>query len=193
MTASRTPCEASRAFTLAEMLIVVSIISAILLLSIRNLRGTLQAQNLSAAATLLQNELRMTSILAVKENRAIYLRFLTATPADATSPYRGWQLVALDPVTGLPTDLSAPQKLPSGIIFVDHADYSNILELEPSLGPGLFFGFTPSGDTTLPKNSTARWCLTLSEESKAAAKPGRLPRNYRALVIDAYTGNVSVY
>jgi uncharacterized protein (TIGR02596 family) len=175
------------------MLIVVSIISAILLLSIRNLRGTLQAQNLSAAATLLQNELRMTSLLAVKENRTIYLRFLSATPDNPAPPYYGWQLVSLHPVTGLLTDLSAPQRLPAGILFIDHETYSNILKLEPSHGPGLFFGFTPSGDTTLPKTSPARWCLTLVEESKAAAKPGALPKNYRALVIDAYTGNVSVY
>jgi uncharacterized protein (TIGR02596 family) len=187
------PRQASRAFSLAEMLVVVSIISALLLFSINSLRGTLQAQNLSSAATLLQNELRMTAILAVKENRAIYLRFLTATPDNPAPPYRGWQLVALDPVTGLLTDISAPQRLPSGIIFIDHEDYSNIHKLEPSLGPGLFFGFTPDGDTTLSKTSTARWCLTLVEESKAAAKPGALPKNYRALVIDAYTGNVSVY
>lgn len=193
MIANRPPGQAGRAFTLAEMLIVICLISAILLLSISNLRGPLQAQNLSAAATLLQNELRMTAILAVKENRTIYLRFITATPAAPAPPYRGWQLVTLDPSTGLLTDFGAPHKLPSDVIFIDHDEYSNILKLEPSPGPGLFFGFTPSGDTTLPKTGTARWCLTLAEESKISAKPGTLPANYRALVIDAFTGHVSVY
>lgn len=193
MTAPCPPREASRAFTLAETLIVVCLISVILLLSLNSLRGTLQAQNLSAAATLLQNELRMTSILAVKENRAIYLRFLSATPDNPAPPYHGWQLVSLDSVTGLLTDLSAPQRLPAGIIFIDHKDYSNILQLESSLDPGLFFGFTPSGDTTLPKTNTDRWCLTLAEESRVTAKPDTLPPNYRALVIDAFSGSVSVY
>lgn len=181
------------AFTLAEMLVVICLISVILLLSMNSLRGTLQAQNLSAAATLLQNELRMTTILAVKENRTIYLRFLTSTPDAPAPPYRGWQLVTLDHSTGLLTDVSAPQKLPDGVIFIDHEEYSNILKLEPTPSPGLFFGFTPSGDTTLPKTGTARWCLTLAEESKVMAKPGTLPQNYRVLVIDSFTGNVSVY
>ncbi|MFN0078456.1 MAG: Verru_Chthon cassette protein D [Prosthecobacter sp.] len=180
----------SRAFTLIETLVVVTLVALLLTLSINSLSGAINAQRLSTAAALLENDLRMTAILAVKENRPIYLRF---TQTGEPPQYRGWQLVGPDPATGTLQELSTPQKLPEGVVFLDHEDFSNILQLDPIAGYGLFFGYTRSGDTTLPKSTGSRWCLTLAEEARIIPDAETPPKNYRTLVINAHTGSVAVY
>lgn len=179
-----------RGFTLPETLIVVALVAILVTLSIQSLRGTIYAQRLGTAAAVLENDLRMAAVLAVKENRPIYLRF---TETGQPPHYRDWQLVAPDPATGTLQELHAPQKLPAGIVFLDHEEFSNILQLAPTAGPGLLFGFTRSGDTTLPKSADSRWCLTLVEEGKITPGAETPPKNYRSLVINAHTGSVSVY
>lgn len=173
-----------------ETLVVVTLVALLITLSVNSLRGVISARRLSTAAAALESDLRMTSMLAVKENRPIYLRF---TQTGEPPHYRDWQLVALDPATAALQELSEPQKLPEGIVFLDNKDFSNILQLDPLAGPGLFFGFTRSGDTTLPKSSGSRWCLTLAEETRVTPDAETLPKNSRTLVINAHTGSVSVY
>lgn len=185
--ASPTP---ARGFTLLETTIVVALIAMLMTLAAGSLHGITMARRLTTAAAVFENDLRMTAMFAVKENRSIYLRFKqTGDPPQ----YRDYQLIALDPVTGLLQELNAPQQLPDGIVFVDHADYSNILRLTPATSPGLFLGFTRSGGTTLPKAATDRWCLMLAEESKIIPDAKKPPRNYRVIVINAHTGSVAVY
>ncbi len=182
------------AFTLLETLIVITLAALLLTLSVGGFQGMIAAQRLASAATTLENELRLAASMAVKENRAIYLRFVKSADLSTGGPpqYRGWQLVALDPATGGLQDL-ARQQLPEGVIIFDHPDYANILQLQPAAGPSLVLGFTQAGSTTLPKTTGGRWCLTLIEESKITTAADKPPKNYRTLVINAHTGGVAVY
>ncbi|MFZ4594260.1 MAG: Verru_Chthon cassette protein D [Verrucomicrobiaceae bacterium] len=188
-TASRLP---KHGYTLIELVVVMAIASLLLSLSAIGLHGTILSQKLSAAATALENDLRMMALMAVKENRSIYLRLLPQP--NEPSQYHGWKFIGANPATGQWEDLSGPHMLPHGIVFMNHPDYSNILQLNPvEPATGMFFGFTRSGETTLPKTADSRWCLTLAGAADIGKKPAELPTNARTLVINAHTGSVMVY
>ena len=187
------------AFTLIELIVVMTIISIMLTMAGFALRGTLESQRLSTSATRLAGDLASVGLKAVKENRTLEIRFLLEESDFKNDPrYRSYQVWAIDPLTGTAAAVTEKLKFDNGIVCLQDATRSNLLQHETpsSVSAGKVYGYAllANGSTDLSKGTSDRWCLTLVSERMLAKLPsGKLPADYRTLVINSHTGAVKVY
>lgn len=193
------PCRWHAAFTLIELLAVMSIMAIMLTMAGFALRGTVESQRLSTSATRLANDLAGVNLRAVKENRTLEIRLLLESSDFKNDPrYRSYQVWAIDPLTGKASAVSEKLKFDNGIIALQDSTRSNLLQHETpsSTSAGKIYGYAlmANGSTDLSKGINDRWCLTLvSERVLAKLASGKLPPDYRTLVINPHTGAVKVY
>ncbi len=195
-------CRSARwrsAFTLIELLVVVTIIAIMLTMAGFALRGTLESQRLSTSATRLAGDLASVALRAVKENRTLEVRFLFEASDFKNDPrYRSYQMWAIDPLTGTASAVSEKLKFDNGIVGLQDTTHSNLLlhETPSSTSVSKVYGYAllANGSSDLSKGANDRWCLTLVSERVLAKLPsGKLPPDYRTLVINPHNGNVKVY
>lgn len=195
-----------RAFTLIELMLVVTIMGILLVLASASVSHVVAGQQLSSSTMRFTNELAYAAQLAARENRLIGVRFLKLPdefdPA-AAKQYRAWQLLAPDRTTGKWRPLGEAHRLDPSTVMLGHDIYSTLLhetsfarpqdvDDEDTTPP--LFAFKPDGGTTLPKVATApKWCVTLALASDLERTPGRLPPNFRTLVLNAHTGAMTEY
>lgn len=185
---------------------MVTIMAVLLTLATVSVGHVVAAQQLSSSTMRFTNELAYAAQLAARENRLIGVRFLkigAEVDPSAAEQYRAWQLVAPDRTTGLWRPLGEPHRLDATTVMMAHDIYSTLLHVTPLATAGEVddsdttppvFAFKPAGGTTLPKATTApKWCVTLALAADLERTPGRLPANFRTLVLNAHTGAITEY
>ncbi|MEZ0273428.1 MAG: Verru_Chthon cassette protein D [Roseimicrobium sp.] len=196
----------ARAFTLIELLLVVTVMAILLTLASVSVSHVVAGQQLSSSTMRFTNDLAYAAQLASRENRLIGVRFLKlpeASDPESAQQYRAWQFLAPDRTTGKWRPLDEPHRLDASTIMMEHDIYSTMVHVTPlataadvddkDTTPPLF-AFKPEGGTTLPKVTTApKWCVTLALAADLERTPGILPANFRTLVLNAHTGAIIEY
>lgn len=123
------------AFTLIEMLVVLSVIGILLVAVIPAVIGLSSSNNVNTGGRLIDNLLTVARSEAI--NRRTLVRFEIATdwPNDLSSAYRKITLVQHDIVTGSDSQISKWETLPTGIIF----KIQDPLGMPPPAGSGKYF------------------------------------------------------
>lgn len=194
------------AFTLIELLLVVTIMAVLLTLASLSVSHVVAGQQLSSSTMRFTNDLAYAAQLASRENRLIGIRLLKLpeeTDPEGPEQYRAWQFLAPDRTTGKWRPLDEPHRLDTSTVMMESDIYSTVMHVTPiatsddvddeDTTPPLF-AFKPEGGTTLPKVITApKWCITLALAADLERTPGRLPANFRTLVLNAHTGAITEY
>ena len=191
-----------KAFSLLELLVVMSIMVLLLTLLVPSINGVMESGRLTQAATMLSNQFSIGHLKAIGENRPITLRFIRK---DAASSFDRIQLLA----TGTQGNLLAVDRvntLPIGIAVAQSAALSSLLDStlnpekaatssDPSL-PGLGtsyryiqFSFRPRGSLDL--DITKKWFATVVYLRND--QPSGIPANCITLQIDPVNGNFVTY
>jgi uncharacterized protein (TIGR02596 family) len=203
-----------RAFTLIELIVVMTIIGIMMAFVVPAVSGALKGQKLGQAADLLRTRLAYAQLQAQKENAPIQVRFFQF--ADPTQPgdeekfraYRLYRRVAFDRSaknagsSNQSVDVMEPigplRKLPPPVVFADSERISTLLSLQKTRGniphkrnnpmeaQFVAFDFEPSGSTNL--GAAKQWYLTLVDEKKE--KGAEIPDNFATVQIDPFTGAV---
>lgn len=107
----------NHAFTLVEMLVVIGIISLLLVAVIPAVVSLSASNNVNTGGRLVSNLLTIARSEAI--NRRSLVRFEVATkwPNDVSSSYRKITLVQHDLTTGVDTQISKWETLPTGVVF----------------------------------------------------------------------------
>lgn len=195
-----------RAFTLVELLLVITIMGMLITLATFSIGTALASQQLGSSSTRFSNELALAARLAAKENRLVGIRFLKRVgegSPSAPAQYRAWQILAPDRTTGKWRPLDGLHLLDASTVMMEHDTYSTLLGQAPFVTAAAvddeddtppLFAFKPEGGTTLPRGSTApKWCVTLALSTDLQRAPGQLPANHRTIVLNAHTGAITEY
>jgi uncharacterized protein (TIGR02596 family) len=200
-----------RAFTLMELLLVITVIVILSGMIGWGFFGSIGSQKLSTNATKVANDISYGVQYAVKSNRALSIRFYRYTPADvpgAVPEFRAYQMLVTNPKTGKQEPLDKMTVLDPGVVFLNTAEHSSLLTklpgyptaydatLDPDLGVGNYdyvaFQIRPDGSTTLGKMAGDNWAITLVKENPAGATIALTP-DFRTVVINPATGAVRIY
>lgn len=200
-------------FTLLELLTVLGVFSILLGFSVLSINGSLDNYRLSSTAAQVQSDLAYASQYASKSNSAVHLRFYRyRTERDGRNGprFRAYQLLQLDPRSGIVNPLGKVRFFEEGVVLFPAPRFSNLLErgihTPDSSDPAIPLGFrsyetrsrnyeycelrmNPDGSTSLEKDRS--WCLTLVLENHAVDNSP--PDSARILVINSITGAARIY
>lgn len=202
------------AFTLIELIIVITIIGILMVFTVPAITGALKANKLSQGADLLRAQLSFAQQTAMRENAPIQVRFYRyddpAVPGveekfRAYQFYRRQAFNRSDKDAGSTTaneELMEPiaqvRKLPKPIIISDTERLSSIVGLQKSQGQipwkrgdplkadYVAFDFRADGSTNLTGSN--QWFLTLVEETED--RGGQIPENFATVQVDPFTGSI---
>jgi uncharacterized protein (TIGR02596 family) len=194
------------AFTLVEVLMVVTIVAILLGFAGASFQGSLQSQSLAAVARQLAGDLEFAALLARKENRPVDVIFYKFTPGDTPgeSAFRGYQFGILEGFDsqGAPKYrfLVEPKRFANGVVFSPSVDYTTLLSIPerpanmngagvPETSTYISYQIRPDGITTLDPGQ--KHTLTLIA-GKDAAKH-ELPPDFRTILINPVTARARVY
>jgi uncharacterized protein (TIGR02596 family) len=193
------------AFTLVELLVVVTILGLLITMVAMTLPGSLASQRLSAAARQLSAELNHATLLARKENCPVEVRFYMMEPLMPPGEVacRGYQVGVVTgwDAQGQPTVTFAleMQRLPEDVVIMPDATYNSlhgkkVHENDDAKAGGgapyVSYFINGDGSTTLPGQQRA--VFTLVRETSQGT-PTSLPADYRSVVIDPQTNLCRVY
>lgn len=193
------------AFTLVELLVVVTILGLLMTMVALTLPGSLASQRLSAAARQLSADLNHATLLARKENCPVEVRFYMMEPLmpPGAVACRGYQVGVVTgwDAEGQPTvELeSEMQRLPDDVVVMPDATYNTlhgkkVHENDDAHAGGgapyVSYFINGDGSTTLPGEQRA--VFTLVRETSQGI-PTSLPADYRSIVIDPQTHLCRVY
>lgn len=189
---------ATRAFSLVELLVVLAIISIVAVLALPALSSSMTSTRLTNAGQMISDTIGLARQEAVAKDRNVQVRFYNLT--SGTWPgWRAFQVFRVEqggsgatlvPVTKLHT-------LPDGIVI--SATLSPLLTADPavtgtaslpSYGNATYAGFyfLASGEVESALNPQNNY-LTL----QSATASGSPPTNYSTLQINTVTGRVSTF
>lgn len=197
------------AFTLVEMLMVITIIAILMGLAGASFQGSIKSQSLAASARQLGADLEFAALLARKENRPVDVLFYKFVPGDALGEpaFRGYQFGVLEGFddTGAPQYrfLVEPKRFTTGVIFAPKPEHTTLLSLPekpvnmqsvglPEAAKYISYQIRPDGSTTL--DAAQHHALTLVLENDAdTAEGGGLPPDFRTILINPVTARARVY
>jgi len=197
------------AFSLIELLVVISIIGILSAAAIGGLSNVARSTNLTSAAQRLGDQFALARQTAVARNLPVEVRIYKLPDFDFTTGgatlWRGLQLFIKDGTSDVPA--SRPLFLPQRVIISENAQASPLLsglgaELTPPSSVGAFttanvryksFTIRPNGTVTATSSiPDADWFLTVHHENDA--KPdGIKPANFATIQIDPVSGAVRTY
>lgn len=184
------------AFTLIELMVVITIVALLLTLSFSSFSGQVSSQKLYSSTTQIADAFAYAAQLAAQDSRTVHVVFhqrADILDPDGPKRYRAYQLMAENHATGKLEPLGESVALENGVILLDHPDYSTLLQAPRATDEPCNISFKPDGGTTLPKDAAQHWCLTLALEADITRAPSALPPGSRTLVLNAHTGAVVVY
>ena len=203
------PQQASKGFTLIEIMVVMALIGVLMALSL-NVSTAWKAQKLTAQARGVASECAQAILMAQKDNFPVEMRFYQM-PDDlgggSSTAFRAFQLVRLTgyaPADGkaLYKNLTEVKYFADDIILHEKAEYTSLKSLPVQSPPEdamplrgaprnfVAFMFLPNGTTTLPRSPDAVFTFVKENELKSA---DALPDNYRSMVLQPVTGQTTVY
>jgi uncharacterized protein (TIGR02596 family) len=198
------------AFTLVEILVVVTIMGLLLAMVGVTVPASFASQKLSGTARQIAGDLDHAAMLAQRDNKPVEVRFYRCTAAGTggvseNKEYRAYQIAT---ITGWNADGKPKvtfneevQRLPDGIVFTPNPAHTTLLTKTP-IQPGpddaeigepyeyISYVIRPDGGTTLPRPE--KTVLTLVQEKHLSAQ-GQLPADYRSLVVNPYNGQITLY
>jgi uncharacterized protein (TIGR02596 family) len=197
----------SPAFSLIELLVVISIIGILSAAAIGGLSNVARSTNLTSAAQRLGDQFALARQTAVARNLPVEVRIYKLPDFDFTTNatlWRGLQLFIKDGTNDVPA--SRPLFFPQRVIISENAQASPLLsglgaELTPPSNVGAFttanvryksFTIRPNGTVTATSSiPDANWFLTVHHENDA--KPdGIKPANFATVQINPVTSKVTI-
>lgn len=207
---NRTPSQA--AFSLVELLVVVSIVTLLAVFSIPAYTSIGKSVGLNDSAGKIVDQLNLARQTAISKNRNIEVRFYKAPdPLDNTKKvYRAIRIRQNNNTST--NDLVRIQYLANGVQISDGANFSSLIASVSSGGNSpvrasdllsassgtcdyVQFQYRPDGSTDLPTTSGASaWYLTILLEQDIKNGPvSGLPPNFVTIQIDPNTGRPKLY
>jgi uncharacterized protein (TIGR02596 family) len=205
-----------KAFSLIELLSVMTLISVLAVAAVPAMRGTLDGINIGGAAGVLESEISMARQLAISRNLPVEVRIYKYDDGNGMA-WRAVSSVIPSKASGQAADewVTAPKILPGNVIIDDSQEFSTVVSKaqspvsDPAVAPWtttetsatsvpalvrgknyVGFCFNPDGSTNLPNN--APWCLTLRNPNSKPAGSGPAA-NYVSIVVDSLTGRTLSY
>ncbi len=201
------------AFSMIELLTVMTLISILAAATVPALRGTLDGVTLSGAAGVVESEFSLARQAAMSRNLPVEVRFYEHDDGNGLA-WRAIASVIPAAASGETSDewVSRGKVLPGNIVADDAQDFSTVISkaapisaepeapwsaVESSSAPNLLkgktyvgFQFRPDGSMNLPNGQP--WCVTLRGYHRQAVG-GAPAANYISLVFDALTGRTMVH
>jgi uncharacterized protein (TIGR02596 family) len=210
----------SRAFSLIEMMIVLTVLGILFAISAPNLFTMIQATSLSSEGSFLRNQLTQAQQKALSQNADVEVRFFKMADesnAELEELFRGFQYFQFNP-SGELVPVSKFYRIRPPVIISE--SFSTLLQpgdnrddagkefgfLAPTKGKAevptgsemidaeyISFRFRPDGSTDLPgrAGSNDTWYLTLLQG--AGAESNTLPDNYFTIQLDPFNGRISEF
>ena len=200
----------ARAFSLLELLLVLTVASILMGMGAIALTGTLNAYRLSTSATQLKADIMYAAQLAQSKNRPVEIRFFKHSYLKGgytDEEFRSYQFVEQDPDSGEFRAISALRFLDPGIVILPNKKYSTILALPildakenetkiGKIGPFAtrykYIRMVFRADGSLALSADRQWAITLANGERGA-KNTMLPPGFRCLVVNPVTASVMVY
>lgn len=212
----------TRAFSLIELMLVLSVVGLLLAFAAPNLFSLMTANSLTAEGTLLRNQLTLAQQEAVSKSADVEIRFFYMTDASAAQveeAFRGYQLFQynregeLAPIsqffrirapvtvsTVLSTILDKSNRGDSGDEFYGFASpRTGTYEAPAGSGGSLestnyvAFRFRPDGSTDLPNRAGGSDTWYVTLVQGEGAAENSDPDNYVCLQVNPYNGKVSEF
>ena len=203
------------AFTLMEMLVVLTVIGVLFAFSAPQLFSLLQASSITSAGSLVRNKLTQAQQIALSKNIDIEVRFFKFSDelqAQVDDEIRGFQFFKYNE-EGDAVAISQFFRVQAPVIISNDSKLSTLLQagnngrsttkgkFEIPLGGGsndremtdfVAFRFRPDGSTDLPSRSAGNdtWHITLVKE---LSDQGEVPDNFYTVQINPYNGKISEY
>ena len=198
----------SSAFSLIELLVVISIIGILSAAAIGGLSNVARSTNLTSAAQRLGDQFALARQLAVARNLPVEVRIYKLPDFDSTTNailWRGLQLFIKEGTNDVPA--SRPLFFPQRVIISENAQASPLLsglvkELTPLSNVGAFttanvlyksFTIRPNGTVTATNSiPDANWFLTVHHANDAKPDGGITPANFATVQINPVTSKVTI-
>ena len=219
---NKRPKSIKEAFSLIEMLIVMSVIGLLLAMAAPDLFSLVQSSSLTGEGVNLRNRLTQAQQSALSLNSDVEVRFFKFSDrldAEITDRYRGYQFFKFDKL-GQMVPLSQMFRIKAPVTvneslstlldsdagyeessFADDTRYSPAVgEFEiPIAGETLMadyiaFRFRADGSTDLPSRPSPDdvWYVTLVQ-GEGAADSSQVPDNYFTIQIDSFNGRLTEF
>lgn len=208
------------AFTLIEMLIVITIIAILVAITAPAIFGTLKATKMTSAGQQLQGALSEAQQTAFAKNVTVEVRFYEYAGSFGDPPaIRGFQQFQISSPIGQNTETIT--KIGESIKLPDHVIISSDIALSPCVATDFFaepqteqnsgvlsarysaIRFLPDGTckrvasvgglATLQFQTLPQSFLTLVEETGQTATAGEPTKNFYCIQIDPFTGRARAY
>jgi uncharacterized protein (TIGR02596 family) len=198
-----------RAFSLIELLVVISVIIIMASFTAPSIASVLRGNEMNRAEQLLVQQLASARQTAIARNRRVEVRFYSLINPDAPGASKAFcamQTFLIDE-NNRATALGRVSKLPVTVLMNEAAANSSLLSVadkqwdattDPQISlPGVgtayttkTFQFRPDGSTSL--SSANKWYVTMhsAREGATAATP---PPNFATIQVDPVSGAVRSY
>lgn len=203
------------AFSLIELLVVVTIIGIIGAFAVPAVGSLLKGSSMTQAANLIADQTASARQYALTKNRSVEVRFYTFVdpelPGD-TSQYRALQFLEIGD-GGIPNPVGKFARLPDSVVMNPSAALSSLLNVsttpttpgvnDPDLPRGVVrnykyiaFRFLPDGSTSLSATAgpaSGKWFLTAHLLSDLPRATGSTPPpNFFTWMIDPVSGAMKI-
>jgi len=205
---------AASAFTLTELLVVITIIVIMASLMGPTLSSALRGTSLTQGADKVIGVLSLARQTAITKGQTVEVRFYSyrdpETPGD-TGQYHALQAFSIDD-SGSAVPLLKAQILPQTVVMATNSlsgsSVSTILSLSNSTASSQYpiprvknayacssFQFYRSGTTSLLVNgASSNWCVTVvNAVDLLGAGATNLPKNYTTVTVDPYNGSLRTF
>lgn len=212
-----------RAFSLIELVIVISVIVVIAAFTIPAMNTVLRGSQLNQGSSMLVGQLNIARQQALSRNRQIEVRFYRYADPEVpgedvtkaeTGKFRAMQLFQITP-QGVALPIDKIQTLPGGVIF-SYSDTEGLSSLidrptaltpkkpgiadkaAPRLGRGVdynyeYISFKFMPDGSTDRNPTGRWFITVIGLNDRLESPTKPPPNFFTVQVDPVSGVTKVY
>lgn len=185
-----------RAFTLIEVLIVLTLIAMLIFFTVPGLRDVMKGSKLTSAADQIIGDLNLARQTAIKEGMPVEVRFYKFAGLGSSASderFGAYQCYKLAQDLNEPSDYTSERipravfekvkTIPQGVVLVESKKWSTLLtedtikqgtERVRGIVPGQketetkYFSFiiSPEGETSLDHSGAQQWFITLVNESE---------------------------